>query len=221
MLLMAIPLINSKPSCCQKERKSMVNINGEAEGNSAPSKPSITTDQHCLLKTTMRKLWSDHGIFTHQFIVSYIAGINDVQAITNRLMKNQQDIGDALIPYYGKSVGQSVANLLKEHIKLAAEVVKEAKAQNDKALKDADARWHKNADEIAAFLAKANPSYWDEQMWKDMLYEHLKLVTNSATTRLNKQWAEDIEDFDTYYTQILEMADTLSYGILYQFPNKF
>jgi hypothetical protein len=224
--LLTVLSLNAR-SCCQVEKpvntiapiqKADSTFASESAGK---SKPSITTDQHCLLKTTMRRLWSDHGIFTHQFIVSYLAGINDVQAITNRLMKNQQEIGDALKPYYGKDAGQSITNLLKEHINLAAEVVKAAKAEDNKALKDADVRWHKNADEIAAVLAKANPSYWDEQEWKDMFYEHLKLVTNSVTTRLNKQWNEDVEDFDIYYTQILEMADMLSYGILHQFPKKF
>jgi hypothetical protein len=213
--------LEAAKSCCQAMRNDRDILAGKSSEMPLKKKPNVSNEEHCKLKTALRKLWSEHAFLTKRFVVSYLGGLNDVQAITERLMKNQQDIGDALKPFYGKEAGQSVANLLKDHIKIASEVVKAAKAGDDKALKDADARWHKNADEIAAFLAKANPTYWNEQEWKDMFYEHLQLVTNSVNLRLKKQWSEDMNNFDVYYDQILEMADTISYGILHQFPNKF
>src|SRR5689334_18686154 len=52
-------------------------------------------------RDTMRKLWEDHITWTRLFIVSAIAGLPDTDATTQRLLRNQVDIGNAIKPYYG------------------------------------------------------------------------------------------------------------------------
>ena len=49
----------------------------------------------------MRKLWEDHITWTRLFIVSASADLPDKQATTERLLRNQQDIGDAVKLFYG------------------------------------------------------------------------------------------------------------------------
>jgi hypothetical protein len=44
----------------------------------------------------MRKLWSDHVIWTRQYIVAAIDGSPDANAAATRLLKNQDDIGGAV-----------------------------------------------------------------------------------------------------------------------------
>src|SRR5262245_34248452 len=51
----------------------------------------------------MRKLWEDHITWTRLFIVSFSADLPDLTATTNRLLRNQVDIGDAVRPFYGKA----------------------------------------------------------------------------------------------------------------------
>ncbi len=57
--------------------------------------------KHCIsqatveLKENMRKLWLDHVIWTRSYIVSAIAGLEDQEEVLARLLKNQQDIGNA------------------------------------------------------------------------------------------------------------------------------
>lgn len=174
----------------------------------------------CALRTNMRKLWSDHVWWTRNYLISAIADTQDVKAVTDRLLKNQEDIGAAIVPYYGKEAGDKLASLLKDHILMAVDVVKAAKANQTDKLKEADTRWHKNADEIAAFLSKAN-AHLPEDTLKNMLYEHLKVTTEEAVARLKKEWVIDIEKFDKVYDDILKMADAITKGIAEQFPEKF
>ncbi|PYR41135.1 MAG: glycosyltransferase, partial [Acidobacteria bacterium] len=47
------------------------------------------------LKQDMRKLWTDHVVWTRDYIVAAVGDQPDAQAAATRLMKNQDDIGGA------------------------------------------------------------------------------------------------------------------------------
>ena len=44
----------------------------------------------------VRKLWEDHITWTRLFIVSAVADLPDTNAAAERLLRNQDDIGDAV-----------------------------------------------------------------------------------------------------------------------------
>ena len=113
-----------------------------------------------------------------------------------------------------------LSGLLKDHINIAVEVVAAAKAGDNTKLSAADARWKANAADIATFLSGANPN-WPRQAVLDMLNEHLKLTTEEATARLQKRWSDDVMTFDQIFDQAMHMADTLTDGIVKQFPDRF
>ncbi len=181
--------------------------------------PDHISPQRCGLRTNMRKLWSDHVWWTRDYLISAIANMPDLKVATNRLLKNQDDIGAAIVPFYGQAAGEALAKLLKEHIMIAAQVVTAAKAGNDDALTAANVKWHANADEIALFLSNANP-YWPYKDMQNMMYEHLKLTTDEAVARLHQDWQADVEAFEKVFHEIMMMADGLTAGIAKQFPDK-
>ena len=169
----------------------------------------------------MRKLWEDHITFTRLFIVSTFGDLPDQGATAQRLLQNQDDIGDAIKPFYGDAAGEQLSTLLREHILIAAEILQAAKNGDTAALNDAITRWYANADEIAVFLNSANPKNWPLEEMKAMMREHLDLTLEEAVTYLNGDYAASIAAYDKVHLQALEMADMLSEGIIKQFPNKF
>src|SRR4029079_10997311 len=114
------------------------------------------------VRIALRKLWSDHVIWTRDYIVAAVAGTPDAEAAASRLLRNQDDIGAAFVPYYGDAAGQGLTSLLRTHILIAVDLVAAAKSGDDTEFKKHDARWSDNAAEIARFLAGANPS-WPEK----------------------------------------------------------
>ena len=172
------------------------------------------------LQTAMRKLWEDHITWTRVFIISAAGDLPDKEAATQRLLQNQVDIGNAIKPFYGAAAGDQLTALLKDHIVIAADVVTAAKANDKAKLDDANKRWLANADQIAAFLSKANPKNWPETEMRTMMHDHLQLTTNEAVARLHGDWAGDIRAYDAVHEQILKMADMLAMGIANQFPDK-
>src|SRR5688572_4739539 len=172
------------------------------------------------LRSAMRELWSEHVIYTREYIAAAATGSPSASAVASRLMKNQEDIGNAIKPYYGDAAGNQLTTLLKDHINIATEVVAAAKAGDKTKLADADRRWHNNANDIASFLAGANPN-WTRASLVSMLNEHLSLTTQEATALLEKRYGDSVSLFDKIYDQSLHMADSLTDGIVKQFPGKF
>lgn len=172
-------------------------------------------------RNEMRKLWEDHVTWTRLAIISLTTDSPDTQATVGRLLRNQDDIGDAIKPFYGRRAGNELARLLREHILIAADLVLAAKAGDQAAVADAQSRWTANADEIAGFLATANPRNWPLEEMKEMLHEHLRLTTDEAVARLLGDWDRDVAVYDEIHVQALGMADMLSMGIVDQFPRRF
>src|SRR5512143_3469181 len=144
-------------------------------------------------RNTMRKLWEDHITWTRLYIISAAADLPDKDAAAQRLLQNQADIGNAIQPYYGDA------------------------GRVDAASK----KWYANADDIATFLNGANPRFGTLAELKAGMKMHLDLTLAEAVARLQGKYADDIADYDKVHEHILGLADTLSNGIIAQFPDRF
>lgn len=194
--------------------------------SASPTTEKATVSAQCITQSqidlgkAMRSLWEDHVIYTKYYIISALADLPDLDAVTKRLLRNQDDIGNSIKPYYGNKAGAKLTALLREHILIAAEVVKAAKTNDGEGLKSSQKKWQDNAVEIATFLSSANPN-WSKETLQKMLFMHLDLTTGEVVARLNKNWKKDINSFDQGEAHMLDFADFLSDGIIKQFPNKF
>ena len=175
-------------------------------------------------RAEMRKLWEDHITWTRLYIVSAATldtDLPDIGPTAERLFQNQADIGAAVGAFYGAQAGDALTALLNDHIAVAAEAITKAKAGDQAGLEDALARWYANADDIARFLADANPQSWPFEMMSAHMRDHLDLTLEEAVARLNGDYAADIAAYDKVHVQILQMADMLSDGIIAAFPGSF
>ncbi|HYV93759.1 MAG TPA: hypothetical protein VE978_18430 [Chitinophagales bacterium] len=184
------------------------------------SNPSLTGISRGDLRTDMRKLWEDHVTWTRNVIFCIMDDLPGTDQAVARLLKNQEDIGNAIKPIYGDEAGNKLTALLKVHITTAAELLTAAKKGDPAAFDVANKKWTDNADEISVFLSKANPNWKLEDM-KMMMHDHLKLTTDEATARLKKDYPADVIAYDKVHDEILRMSDMLTEGIMKQFPDKF
>jgi hypothetical protein len=172
----------------------------------------------------MRKLWEDHITWTRLYIVSAATladDLPDLAATADRLLANQDDIGDALRPFYGDAAGDAVTALLREHILGAATLIAAAKAGDADAVAAASDAWYVNADEIAAGLHALNPKEWPLDHLQGMMRAHLDRTLEEAVARLEGRYTDDIAAYEDVHADILAMADMLSDGIIAQFPSRF
>ena len=224
LLIPALPQPTAQPErpldpAYQPKPKPTAPPDDKLTGSSAVPNPS-NTDAACQLRLDMRKLWTDHTVWTRDYIIAAVDEKADQEAAANRLMKNQEDIGTALATYYGKGNGDRLTNLLKDHIKGATEVVKAAKTKDASQLKAADERWKQNAEDIADFLSGANPA-WTRAAMREMMMTHLATTTDEVNARIKQDWDGDVKAYDKVYEHILKMSDALTDGIARQFPDRF
>jgi len=208
--------------CAQQSAQDQSSTSGS--GSDTTGQPGTCNGHPCKtslleLRDQMRKLWTDHVAYTRFYIIEDIAGLPEAPVTAQRLLANQDEIGNAIKPFYGEDAGNQLAQLLRQHILGAVAVLDAAKAGDQKALRAATDAWFANADQIAEFLAKANPAF-DLAAMKEMMHVHLNQTIAEATARLTGHYDADVKAFDGIVAHILDMADALSFGIAKQFPDQ-
>jgi hypothetical protein len=199
------------------------------------------------VRLALRQLWTDHIQWTRGYIIDAVEGATLSSHVANaaysqigdlattleaikpnsatdaaavRLLKNQEDIGNAIVPYYGADAGAGLTKLLKDHIVIAVGLVENAKSGDQAAFATNDQKWTDNIREIARFLSGANPA-WPENDVFDLLNQHLNLTKGEVVARLQKNWAADVKASDDLLAEAMVIADTLYDGLVAQFPDRF
>jgi hypothetical protein len=181
---------------------------------------AITT-RELRLHDHMRKLWEQHVAWTRMAIVTFADGSAGFDATAQRLLRNQQDIGDAFAKFYGKRTGHHLAALLHDHITIAVEILQAAKAGDDGAVADASKHWYANSREIADFISSLDRHVWPRQEMRSMMKTHLDQTLAEAVDELTGHYHAGVREYGAIERHILEMADSLSAGIVQQFPGRF
>ena len=171
------------------------------------------------VRLALRKLWSDHVIWTREYIVAAVAGTPDAgrgggpaAAATRRTSAPRSRL-------LRSGRRDRLTELLKQHILIAVDLVAAAKTGDKTAFATHDARWTANIEEIAAFLAGANPN------WPEARSRPARAAPQAHQGRGRRpdqrDWAADVKAFDDIFTEIMVLADTLHDGIEAQFPERF
>ena len=166
------------------------------------------------LRATLRRLWMEHVLWTRLVIISTYANLPDLAAATQRLLRNQKDISDALRPFIGNVAADQLTELLREHILGAAEVLAASKAnlvptrETGIRLGIAATSWYANAERISDFLAGAGLGDYRTGM-----RQHLDQTMAESAARLRGDWAADVVAYDAAEIHILGLADGLAAAI--------
>src|SRR5919112_3349598 len=185
-----------------------------------PNNDDLNQTKITQLRISLHNLWVEHIVWTRQYVVAAAADQPDASFAAERLLKNQEDIGNAIEPFYGNQAGNQLTSQLKDHITIAVDLLEAAKSGNSTALEEIEEKWYANADELATFLSVANPNWTKEDML-NMLNEHLSLTKTEAVARLTGDYATDVTTFDALYKHAISMGDEITIGIVNQFSERF
>lgn len=158
-------------------------------------------------------LWSDHVGYTRNAIVSILSELPDVDSISQRLLKNQEDIGIFISPYYSTEQVSTYVDLLKQHIIIATDVIK--------GVEGSEKQWRMNGRDIVNYMNRMNKMFWPISIIGPMWSRHLNLTIAQVNARNNAMWDNDIEVYDENHNHMSEFSDLFSTGIIYQNMDMF
>lgn len=191
-----------------------------SSGTSSTSTVAEQSVDSSELRSAMRKLWADHMQWTYATVDAFFHDAEALDPTLQRLLANQDDIGNAIKPFYGDAAGAQLTELLRAHINGAVPVLKAAQAGDDAALRKAQDDWYANAQQIADFLTEANPDNWPASATTPALKMHIDQTTTYAVDLLKGDFATAIENYGHAFDHMLDLADILTDGIAKQFPDK-
>lgn len=168
-------------------------------------------------KSLFSQLWYDHVRLTREVIVATFNNDPNVKDLEEKLLKNQEDIGNAIDKYYPNSASL-ITKLLKEHILQAKTILEDLKYKRLGRLSHDINVWYANSDKFSEVMEMINPKW----QLKSHMAEHLRITEREALY----EWSGAKKtSLDIYNERIIpnaqEMANVMSDGILNttQFPS--
>jgi hypothetical protein len=178
------------------------------------------------LRNNMRKLWDDNIAWTRNVIICVGSNAPGADQALARLKKNQEDIVNTMVIYYSDA-SPKLTDLMEEHLTLTNDLLKGAKGGGKGKKKrgpsnsqDLEKKWDDNTDAIADYFSKTNPAVKSDNI-KTLVHDYLKMTKEEVDERRKKDYDGEVITYDKMRENSLNMADSISLGIIHQFPDKF
>jgi len=164
-------------------------------------------------------LWCKTVDYTRNAIISILGGLDDIDAVAAKLMSLQEDIGNAVKPYYGNEAADAVTTLLKQYVTILVDIIKNIK--DGKSTEQLETSLQTNVDAIATFLDSADPDNWPKDVVLGLLKKHIECTLKIARARFTKDWPADFVAYEECKANIEQLAYAMACGIVYKFPEMF
>lgn len=183
--------------------------------------PVKWTSKATELRLAMRSLWEDHIFWVRNVVLTTKLGDTAAAKVEEQqVVQNAKDIANAVVPYYGKDAGDKLFNLLAGHYGAVKDCMNAVYAGNKEATNAAMDKMTKNADEIATFLSSANPN-WPKGALLSALAAHGGYHMAQINAVNAKDFSSEAKTWEAMKNQVYGIADTLTEGLVKQFPQKF
>lgn len=179
------------------------------------------TEKEKELNLYLRKIWAEQAFWTREYIVSYLNGTKDINDVTKRLLKNQEQIGRSLGMWYGDKNGNKIADLLKNQLISFGDLLNDMVNRDREKSIMSEKKWNDNTDKLVDFLVGLN-NKWGRTELSQHFKQYNEMVTGIAGNRMKGKHQDEIKSFDKAYNQAMyDIADVLTKGIVSQYPNQF
>jgi hypothetical protein len=160
-----------------------------------------------------RSLWNDHISYTRNVIISSIANLPDVSDVSSRLLRNQEDIGLLISPYYSFEEVATLVALLKQHIVIAVDVLNDVEGARN--------NWYLNGVELLNHMSSMNRVFWPVSSTEPLWSRHMVFTSEEMSARKAQDWPRDILNYDNNHLTINQFSDLFANGVIYQNMEKF
>ncbi len=156
----------------------------------------------------LRKLFTDYTNYIHLYIMSEVLKLPNIKIITDRLLKNQEEIGKFFVEYIGIKKSKKLIELLKEHIMFIFKILKASILNMPVKVITHDLI--KNSHKISKFIYKINPDVLSIDEIKIHFDQNIEYILTLSKMYIDGKYKKTIEVYDCYYNHMLIFSDMLS-----------
>ncbi|WP_312092196.1 hypothetical protein [Aminipila sp.] len=160
-----------------------------------------------------RTVWRDLATWIRAYLASKHGGLGDKEAIREKLDELMLRSTNIFSLVFGEEFANEYIDLSTNFLNLLDALVDAQISGDVDAINEYTRQIYENSDRIAAFLARVNP-YWQENRWRDLLYQFNDRTIEQSNTFLNQQFRENINLFDRILNLTSTIGDYYSQGIL-------
>jgi hypothetical protein len=172
------------------------------------------------LRVQLDLLLGEHLVLAAESMRAGLAKTADFAAARQALAGNSSDLQDAVAKYYGPEAGQAFGDVWREHVDAYLAFIV-ADAANDPSGRTASLnRLHAYHDQIAAFLAAANP-YLNAEEVAALILRHVQALISQVESAVAGDHERTVATIRGAYVQTFEVGDALAIAIALQFPDRF
>ena len=191
----------------------------------------VINEKTLVFRMDSRTLWTRYSLGMINYSVSSFGNLDSTPSVEKNLAKSASAVGDFFVPYYGIKAGTKIGSLLTVIANNGIKVVEMIKNKRDIAAYQII--WSKQIDELASYLNELNPSQYPV----DLITEQFTSLVNAWTTDFIARHDGDFITDSITLDLILKIAvsgipnhvnkgyasiaDTLSRGIIVQYPLSF
>jgi hypothetical protein len=203
---------------------SLLSLSGVTSAADAPPSAAASGTVKVKVAATqaaLRDLWLGH-IFWVREVVRGLADKNTAAAdlAEKQAVANAKQIAGAIEPFYGKAANDQLFKLLAGHYTAIKTHATATVGGDAAAAKTAIGQLTSNANEIASFLAAANPNL-PEGTLRSLLAAHGGHHVQQNQQLAAHDAAAEAQTWDAMKTHIYGISDALAGAIAKQFPDKF
>lgn len=192
-----------------------------ALGDASPQNAATVPVKIAQTKAALRDLWLGHVFWVRNVVDARLAAdATRAKTSEQEVVANAKAIAGAIEPFYGKAASDQLFTLLAGHWGAISDYLAAAQANDKRGQDDAEHKLIANANEIAAFLSKAN-SHLPEATLRSLLAAHGAHHVQQIQQLKAKRYADEATTWSAMKDHMYVIADALATGIATQFPEKF
>ena len=178
-----------------------------------PAPEQYLTYEQMNLINSFRFFMLDMAIYS-RFISSCVILYKDCfDPVFARLLQVPYDSYQQMVTYLGREKAAGYYNLVNQHIIIMVELLQALQAGNQQEADTLVAKWYRNAEEIASYLASVNP-YWSKEEWRSLIYKYIQLLLNQILSTQTNNFQQSVMIFDELRYHAVLMGDTLATGMM-------
>jgi hypothetical protein len=194
--------------------------------------PAVVINEKTLVfRMDSRTLWTRYSLGMINYSVSSFGNLASTPSVEKNLAKSAAAIGEFFIPYYGMKSGNKIGSLLTVISNNGSRVVDAIKNKRD--MDAFEVIWSKQIDELANYLNEINPGQYPNDLLLEQFSSLTRLWAENFMARYTNDYITDSIALDNILKiavsgipnhvnkGYVSIADTLSRGIIAQFPLSF